>query len=168
MELWDLYDAQRRPLGRTHPRGTLMRSGEFHINVFTWIFNSAGQALLTRRSPEKESYPNQWESTGGAVKAGETSLAAIVRELREETGICAAPEEFVLLGTSCGKSWFTDLYALRRDVAISELVFQPGETCGACWVDRCGLERLIAAGELTQPDIQQYRSLEAVFRQWLK
>ena len=27
MELWDLYDENRVPLGRTHPRGSLCRRG---------------------------------------------------------------------------------------------------------------------------------------------
>ena len=89
MELWDVYDARRQLTGRTHRRGVPMQPGDYHLIVFVWIFNSAGQLLLTKRSPEKESYPNLWETTGGAVIAGETSREAIVRELREETGLSA-------------------------------------------------------------------------------
>ena len=83
MELWDVFDENRRPLHRTHVRGVPMRRGEYHLVVFVWIFNSAGQTLLTKRSPETKNYPNIWSPTGGAVQAVETSLQAIARELRE-------------------------------------------------------------------------------------
>ena len=168
MELWDIYDAQRRPTGRTHARGAPMRRGEYHINVFVWIFNSAGELLLTKRSPEKESYPNLWETTGGAVLAGETSRQAIVRELREETGLCAAPEEFVFLDSVRGKTWFSDTYALRRDAPLSQIVLQPGETCDARWVTRAAFERMIAAGEVAQPDVQRFYTLAYFFNELLK
>ena len=67
MEIWDVYDARRQPTGRTHMRGVPMQPGDYHLIVFVWIFNSRGQLLLTKRSPEKESYPNLWETTGGAA-----------------------------------------------------------------------------------------------------
>ena len=97
MELWDVFDEKRRPLHRTHVRGVQMRRGEYHLVVFVWIFNSNGQTLLTKRSPEKKTYPNFWSPTGGAVQAGETSLQAIARELHEETGIHADLAEFQFL-----------------------------------------------------------------------
>ena len=145
-----------------------MRRGEYHINVFVWIFNSAGELLLTKRSPEKESYPNLWETTGGAVLAGETSRQAIVRELREETGLCAAPEEFVFLDSVRGKTWCSDTYALRRDAPLSQIVLQPGETCGARWVTRAAFERMIAAGEVAQPDVRRFYTLAHFFNELLK
>jgi len=97
MELWDVYDRNRKPLGRTHRRGNLLAKGEYHISVFVWVFNSAGEVLLTKRSPEKPSFPNMWAMTGGAVLAGEDSLHAVQRELFEETGIRASYEEFTLM-----------------------------------------------------------------------
>ena len=90
MELWDLFDAGRRPLVRTHPRGTPCAAGEYHIVVSVWTLDSRDNFLLTLRDPAKESYPNTWENTGGSALAGETSRAAAVRELAEETGILAS------------------------------------------------------------------------------
>ena len=78
MELWDLYDKDRKPLGKTHVRGVPLKKGEYHLVVFVWVFNSTGQVLMTKRAPEKQSYPNLWEHTGGSVLSGETSRQAIV------------------------------------------------------------------------------------------
>ena len=76
MELWDLFDNGRNPLGRTHRRGTPTTPGEYHVVVSIWTADSSGNFLLTLRDPAKESYPNHWENTGGSALAGDTSRAA--------------------------------------------------------------------------------------------
>ena len=97
MELWDLYDENRVPLGRTHPRGEPVPEGTYHLAVIVVILNPKGEVLLTRRAKEKAVCPGWWENTGGAALAGETSLQAILRELREETGLAPDPQELTLL-----------------------------------------------------------------------
>lgn len=52
-ELWDIYDKNRRPTGRTVERGKPMRQDEYHIVVNVWIINSKGQWLISRRTPNK-------------------------------------------------------------------------------------------------------------------
>ena len=42
-------------------------------------------------------YGGHWQTVTGSLEPGETHLAAAVRELAEETGIKAAPEEFINL-----------------------------------------------------------------------
>ena len=37
MELWDLYDEHRAPLGRTHQRGLPLAPGEYHLAVIVVI-----------------------------------------------------------------------------------------------------------------------------------
>ena len=97
MELWDIYDRQRRTTGRFHVRGTPMGRGEYHLTAFVWVFNRQRELLLTRRAPEKEHYANCWAATGGAALVGETSLQTVRRELREETGIEADEADFHLV-----------------------------------------------------------------------
>ena len=159
MELWDLYDKKRRPLGRTHVRGVSLEKGEYHLVVFAWTFNSLGQVLMTKRSPEKQSYAGQWEHTGGSAQAGETSLQAILRELEEETGICARAEELRLAESYRRSNDFCDIYFLHRDVPLEEIRLQEGETCDAKWVSRTELEAMIHRGEVARPDAQRYRQL---------
>ena len=89
--------------------------------------------LLTRRAPEKTA-AGTWENSGGAVKAGEVSRNAIVRELSEEPGIRANPEEFELLDVCTDRGTHYDHYCLHRDSSKVQVVLQPGETDGAQWV----------------------------------
>lgn len=163
MELWDLYDSQRRPLHRTHMRGVPMQKGEYHVVVFVWILNSRGELLLTKRSPEKEAYPNVWAVTGGSAIAGETSLQAITRELFEETGIRAAESELVFLKTFERATSFSDTYLLQKDVPLEEIVLQEGETCDARWVGRRVFEEMVKRGEIALPDAERYKGLPRRF-----
>ena len=128
----DIYDADRNLTGRTHRRGTPWRKGEYGLVVCVWVYDGKGKLLLTRRAPEKTA-AGTWENSGGAVKAGEDSLTAIVRELYEETGIRANPEEFELLDVCTDRGTHYDHYCLRRDSAKVQVVLQPGETDGAQW-----------------------------------
>ena len=133
MELNDIYDKEKRLTGRIHRRGTPWKKGEYGLVVCVWVYDGKGKLLLTRRAPEK-SFAGTWENSGGAAQAGETSLQAICRELREETGIQANPEEFELLDTGRDRTAHYDFYCLRRSSADTEIVLQPGETDAAKWV----------------------------------
>lgn len=144
MEYWDLYDANKRPLGRTHRRGEPVPEGAYHLGADVWTVNSRGQLLLTLRAPEKRDLPGEWENTCGSVLAGETPLEGALRELFEETGIRARPEELELLCEHVDGNTIGHSYLLRRDVALSELVFQPGETVAARWVTPEELDALVA------------------------
>ena len=135
MELWDLYDEHRAPLGRTHQRGLPLAPGEYHLAVIVVIVNSRGEVLLTRRSPEKAVCPGWWENTGGAVQAGETSLQAILRELREETGLTPQPQELtLLLQEDCREGTHFDIYALTWEGEPEDIRLQAGETDAARWM----------------------------------
>lgn len=160
MELWDVYDRNRNKTGRVHERGVPIARGDYHICVFVWVFNSKGQMLLTKRSPEKAYYSNLWANTGGAAILGESSIQAVQRELYEETGIHADFSELHFVATYRRKSAFCDIYFLFKDVELSEVVLQPGETCDAIWVDRSTLERLIGEKQVAQPDVDRYRQLK--------
>ena len=72
-ELWDLLDRSRRITGILHERGKNMEDGYYHLVVHVWIANNNGQYLMSQRHPSKP-FPLLWESTGGSVLAGETSL----------------------------------------------------------------------------------------------
>ena len=146
MELWDLYDRERNPLGRTHVRGEAFAEGEYYVCVEVWIRNSKGEFLIQKRHPNKKA-GNQWEFAGGGTLAGETTLQSAVREIGEEAGISAKAHEFTFFATYQRKNYFLDLYLLRRDVDIKELVLQPEEVVDARWATEEDILKMIESGE---------------------
>ena len=147
MEYNDIYDKDRRLTGRRHIRGTPWRKGEYGMVVCVWVYDGKGNLLMTRRAPEK-SFAGTWENSGGAARAGETSLQAIIRELREETGIAASAEELELFCTDRDKTAFYDFYCLKREIPLEDIVLQPGETDAVKWVTFGEVHKMIERGEV--------------------
>ena len=88
MELWDIYDSDKKQTGRTMKRNDWnLKNGEYHLTVLGVIHRPDGRFLITRRVMTKAWAPGWWEVSGGAVQAGEDSKVAVVREIREETGL---------------------------------------------------------------------------------
>lgn len=146
-EIWDIYDKDRNLTGRTHRRGEPLTDGEYHLVVHVWIQNSCGQFLLTKRSPNK-GFPNMWETTGGSALSGDNSLAAALRETREETGLILLPENGKCLFTYRGSDYITDVWLFRQDFRIEEVVLQEGETCGAMFATKEAILQLKKDGIL--------------------
>ena len=148
-EIWDLYDAAGRRAGTTMKRGDPVPRGFYTLSVSVWLTNGRGEYLLSKRHPAKK-FPNFWECTGGGVLAGEDSLTAGVREVREELGIVLAPEEGRLIYRTRRDDFqdFYDVWLFRRDAPLSSLVLQPEEVTAARWASREEIRQLRAAGEL--------------------
>lgn len=167
MEYWDLYDAKRRPLGKTHLRGKPMRAGEYHDVAEIWTVNSRRELLLTLRHPDKKQFPNLWENTCGSVLAGESRIDGALRELREETGITVPAQRLSLLGSKRDASAFVDSYLLVADIPLSALIMQPGETIDAQWVSLARLEKLICACLVAHPVTQRFYELKELLLPYL-
>lgn len=155
MELNDIYDIDRNRTGRTHIRGTPWKKGEYGLVVCVWVYDGKGKVLLTRRAPGK-SGAGTWENSGGAAQAGESSLQAITRELREETGIVAQFEEFELLSTSRDRICHYDFYCLHRDIPIEDIKLQPGETDDAKWATFAQVHEMIEKKEICAVIAKQF------------
>ncbi len=164
MELNDIYDKDRKLTGRVHTRGTPWKKNEFGLVVCVWVYNDAGQLLLTRRAPEK-SFAGTWENSGGAAKAGETSREAVARELFEETGIQATEDEFRLIET--GRNWNShyDFYCIHRNIAIEDIVLLPGETDDVKWATYEEIHQMIADKQICKIIAKQFVRQEAALRQ---
>ena len=159
MEWNDIYDENRNPTGRGHQRGPSWASGDFGLAVCVWVYDGQGHLLLTRRSKGK-SYAGTWENSGGAAKAGETSREAMARELYEETGIKAAPEEFEFLDTDRDRNMFYDHYCLLRRLPAKAVQLQEGETDGVQWASFDQIHWMIRTGRICKIIGSQFFKLE--------
>lgn len=151
----DIYDADRNLTGRVHLRGTPWQKGEYGLVVCVWVYDGKGNLLMTRRAPEK-SFPGTWENSGGAARAGETSLQAITRELHEETGIQAFPEAFELLCCDRDKATHFDFYCLKKEVPLAQIVLQPGETDDVKWVSFAEVHEMIRQKQICKVIANQF------------
>lgn len=145
-ELWDVYDENRNLTGRQHRRGDPMEPGDYHLVVEVWMRNSRGEFLLTKRSPNK-GFPNMWESTGGSALAGDNSLTAALREVKEETGLTLDPSRGQRILTRQRGDNFKDIWLFQQDFALEDVVLQPGETTDKMYADKNTVLRMRAEGK---------------------
>lgn len=158
MEFWDLLDENRNTLGKTHIRGVELNGGEYHVVVEIFTINKDGRILLTQRDPVK-THPLLWETTGGSITAGETSVQGAARELEEETGLVAAPEQLRKIGELKSGNSFRDSYIWKSPERIepTEMTLQPGEVCAAKLVTYEELEELDKLGLLVPSLLERCR-----------
>lgn len=145
-ELWDVYDENRNLTGRLQRRGDALESGDYHLVVYIWVMDHEGYFLLTKRSPNK-GFPNLWETTGGSALAGDDSLTAALREVKEETGLVLRPECGKRILTEKGENFFGDYWLFRQDFDLAEVVLQEGETCDKMRANEETIRAMRAAGE---------------------
>ena len=137
-ELWDIYDINKNKTGRFAERGVYeFKEGEYHLVSVALIINSKKEILITKRSETKKSEPLKWELTGGSIKAGETSLQGILREMREEIGLTFTEKDAIFLKEIRKDKVppdFKDIWLFKKDVNLEELKFTDGEVIDAKWV----------------------------------
>ena len=102
-ELFDIVDDLGNPTGRTATRSLAHAEGLRHRTAHIWVVRHTPQGpevLLQKRSDNKDSFPGQWDtSSAGHIHAGDEVLPSALRELEEELGITARPEDLKPAGT---------------------------------------------------------------------
>jgi len=148
-ELWDLYDVHRDRTGETWERGTKapIPQGRYHLIVSIWTVTPSGKILITKRHKDK-SFGGMWENTGGAVMAGETSLQAALRELKEETGLSPAKGELLFLGDVWHPGYVVDTYLYKSYVDVDSLQLQDDEVVDAKLIGPEEIDELHAGGRI--------------------
>ena len=138
MEVWDLYDGERRLTGETAVRGTQLPEGRYHLVVDSLFLNSKGETLLQRRAKDKDLMPDIWSVTGGSAVQGEDSATAIIRETEEEMGFSPDMEKGRVLLTERRErpsgGFFRDVWLFFQDVPIERMTWQPGEVQDGMWI----------------------------------
>ena len=137
MELWDIYDKDKKPTGRTMKRNDwCLKDGEYHLTVLGVVCRPDGKFLITKRVMTKAWAPGWWEVSGGAVMAGESSEQAVKREVLEETGLDVSGAEggyvfsYKRENPGEGDNYFVDIYRFVMDFDKSDVCPQEAETDG--------------------------------------
>lgn len=166
MELFDEIREDGSRTGVVKERGVVHEDGSLHPTVHTWIVRSNDKSgydlLLQKRSECKDSNPGCWDiSSAGHVEAGHGYLESAIRELKEELGIDALPEQLREVGTRrCGfESEFygrpfrdnelSMIYIYEEPVNTAELTLQESEVSETAWMDYKECRRKVA-GHLFQ------------------
>lgn len=136
-EFWDIYNEKKERTGRTMKRNDwCLKDGEYHLTVLGVIKRTDGRFLITKRVMTKAWAPGCWEVSGGAAMAGEDSKTAVLREIREETGLDVSAWDGGYLFTyrrdnpGEGDNYFVDVYRFSADFDESDIKLQEEETDG--------------------------------------
>ena len=150
MELVDLYNEDRIPLGKTAERHAPKDPGEYRTVVHVCLFDGEGRMLIQRRAPEKTVWSLRWDvSVGGGVDAGETSRQAAEREVREELGYpldLTGVRASVTVNVDGG---FDDFFLVRREVGLASLRLQKEEVSEVRWAGCEEIREMIRQGSFS-------------------
>ena len=139
-----------------------MKEGDYYISVLGVVRRSDGKFLITQRVMTKEWAPGWWEIPGGAVKAGESSLEAVIREVREETGLDVSGKkggyQFSYHRENKGQNYIVDIYRFDMDAGEEDLRLQKEETMGGKFASLEEIKEIAAKGEFLH-----YDSIRKVF-----
>ena len=149
MEFIDVCNRNGQPTGEIVDRDTAHKEGILHRTSHVWVIKEeSGQywVLLQKRSSEKESFPGMYDvSSAGHIPAGSDPLESAMREMQEEIGIAAVPDELAFAGSfRCSYEAvfqgqiFRDneiryAYVYQDPVSINDLTLQTSEVDEVRW-----------------------------------
>ena len=138
-ELLDLRNADGSRTGEVKERALVHRDGDLH---------GTAHVLLQKRSANKDSYPGCYDiSSAGHIPAGQDFLESAMRELREELGVEAKPEELhevfthvgyaedVFYGKKFINHEYSKVYLLEYTGRVEDLKLQKEEVESVRWMD---------------------------------
>ena len=160
-EVWDLYDARGEKTGETMIRGEEIPKGRYHIGVHIWPINERGEYLIQRRAQTVQWKPGIWAVTGGSALAGEDPLTAALRELREELGYTAKPDELERVACLRRTNSFCNVFAIRLQMDAKDFVLQEEEVAAVRWCGATRLRQMVSEGTMYNYGDAYYRMLFA-------
>ena len=124
MEYVDVVDSVGKFTGKRELKSAVHQDGSWHMTVHIWCVNDRYEVLMQRRAPTKEKYANFWDiSVAGHVSSGESPRESAVRELLEEIGVTAVPDDLLYIGTV--EQRYTSSDARYVDNELCEVYFLP-------------------------------------------
>lgn len=147
MEIIDVYNKRREKTNKTCERGK-EKDGEYGLSVHIWIMNKEGKFLIQKRAKNRKRFPNMWSLTAGAVDTGETSEEGAIREAKEEIGVDIYKDDMELILSFRRLHTFLDVWLVRKDIDLKDIVMQEEEVQEVKWVTKEELEEMIENDEV--------------------
>ncbi|AAK78426.1 isopentenyldiphosphate isomerase [Clostridium acetobutylicum] len=152
-EFLDIFDEEERLIGRKS-RKEVHEKGYWHSTFHCWVVKREGKKtflIFQKRHPLKDTAPNMFDvSSAGHIKSGE-SIEDGVRELKEELGIDAKPNELINIGIikeefHIGKNIdreFCHIYIYSNKAEIESYTLQRDEVVGLVKIEIDELARFL-------------------------
>lgn len=147
MEKRDLYDENKKLTGETILKGELVPKGRYYITVVIFIQNESGEFLIQKRVMKKD---GKWATTGGHPVSGESSKQGIITEIKEELGIDVESRNIQLFKTIKTEDDFVDLYYLKENVNINDVIVQQEEVEKVKWASIEEIKYMIQNNEFSE------------------
>ena len=150
-ERLDIVDEKGLPTGASVPRSKAHAEEIRHRTAHIWVVRKIGDrvdVLLQKRALSKDSFPGCYDtSSAGHIQAGDEPLESATRELFEELGIQADPDDLHFAGTfpiqyekEFHGKMFKDqeiafVYVYDKEISVDDLTIQKEELDGVEWFD---------------------------------
>ena len=125
-----------------------------YIHVTKAVIIQNSKILLLKRKDSSKFFPKAWDFAGGKVEPGETVEQAVVREVKEETGLDVIPEKIVgeFPFEASGKQVMFHVFEIRPiDHDISDSIVLSADHSEFIWVEKNDLMKLDLA-----PAVRKY------------
>ena len=150
MESVVLVDEAGRAVGTAGKVAVHHDQTPLHLAFSCYLFNEAGQFLLTRRAASKPTFPGVWTNTCcGHPRPGESLPGSVLRRLRDELGIGAAKLTLVLprfryrarMDNGVMENEVCPVYAAHADLPPDPDPAEVAETRWVDWAEFCAAVR---------------------------
>lgn len=145
MEQVDILNRFREQTGATKGRKELVK-GEYRISTHIWVMDSNGRILVLKRSEQEDKFPGMWAQVGGGVVAGDTSKETVIKECLEELGLTVKEENMCYVASYIRTRDIVDVWLVKQNVNIDELVLQEEEVADAKLVTLDEFDSMIEQG----------------------
>ena len=191
LEFFDILDEKGNKTGRIKERSLVHEDGDIHGTVHIWIRRKTEKGydlLLQKRSKQKDSFPGCYDiSSAGHISAGDEPLETALRELEEELGIKAEPEQLKKVcmhegsmnGNFYGREFknheISTVYMYEETVDITKLKLQKEEVEEVMWMDQeeliqkayeIAVERYAAVGVDTEQVLKTMQDFHLSLHCW--
>ena len=150
-ELLDVYTRDGEYLGvKTREECHDKNADFYHKPAWTWVYNSKGEVLVQKRASGKKMFPNYWDmSCAGHVDAGETTIAGVIREAKEEIGIDVEEKDcrFMFEYIEDRVREIGQVYFIKVDKEINEFIIQKEEVSEIKWLNLEDFKKLFYSEE---------------------